>query len=142
MTMRRMPVLAQSPQPNQPMTPCPSGMAADVAYGLFQMGQNAVAIGKVGVAAGTGLAIIAAPTGVGEVPAAALVAGGGMTALTGYIMQLGGAGFLASQGDFGPLDSVLASTLNLNVPGVPSITPTNPFSSNFSSQAGASTCRH
>jgi RHS repeat-associated protein len=136
---------AQSQMPTPPIMPCPSGMAADVAYGLFQMGQNAVAIGKVGVAAGTGLAIIAAPTGVGEVPAAALVAGGGVTTLTGYVMQLGGAGFLASQGDFGPLDSVLASALNLNVgfaSPFTSISPTNPFSSAFSSAAGAISCRH
>jgi len=133
---------AQSQNPTPPVTPCPSGLAADVAYGLFQIGQGSVAVGKVAVAAGTGLAIIASPTVVGEVPVAALVAGGGYTALTGYVMQVGAGAFLASQGDFGLLDSVFASILNLNLPFVPSITPTNPFSSNFSSQASASTCSH
>lgn len=141
-------MLAQSQTPTPPITPCPSGLAADVAYGLFQMGKNAATAGKAAVALGTGIAVIAAPASAtppglaAEGVAGTLVAAGGMTTLTGYTMQLGGAGFLAFQGDSGPLDSVLASVLNLNVPYVPSITPTNPFSSNFSSQAGTSTCRH
>jgi hypothetical protein len=141
-------IAAQSQTPTPPITPCPSGLTADVAYGLFQMGKNAATVGKAAVALGTGAAIIAAPASptppglAAEGVAGTVVAAGGMTTLTGYSMQLLGGGFLAFQGDSGPLDSVLASALNLNVPFVPSITPTNPFSSSFSSQAGASTCGH
>jgi hypothetical protein len=138
---------AQSQNPN-PIIPCPSGLAPSVAYGLSQMGQNAVTAGKAAVALGTGAAIIAAPASptppgfAAEGVAGTVIAAGGVTALTGYSMQLLAGGFLAFQGDSGPLDSVLASVLNLNVPFVPSITPTNPFSSTFSSRAGKSSCGH
>jgi RHS repeat-associated protein len=137
----------QSQNPNTPMTPCPSGLVADVEYGLIQMGQNAVTTGKVAVAGGAGVALIAAPFSLtppgaaAEGYAAITVAAGGGTALTGYSMQLLAGSALAFQGDLGPLDSLFASTLNLNVPGVPNITPTNPFGSNLSSQAGASGCK-
>ena len=99
-------------------------------------------MGKVGVALGTGLSIIVSPTVVGEGPTGALVAASGYTALTGYVYQLGAGGFLASQGDFGPINSTVASLLNQNLPFGPQITPTNSFSNSFSSMAGASTCHH
>jgi hypothetical protein len=144
---RRMPVLAQSQTPTPPITPCPSGLVANVEYGLFQMGKNSVTTGKIAVAGGAGVALIAAPFSMtppgaaAEGYAAISVAAGGATALTGYSMQLLAGSALAFQGDLGPLDSLFASTLNLNVPGVPNITPTNPFSSNLSSQAGMSGCK-
>jgi hypothetical protein len=97
------------------------------------------------VAAGAGAAEIAAPFSLtppgaaAEVVAGGLVAGGGATALTGYIMQLGGATFLAFQGDAGPIDSMFASVANSILPSVP-ILPSSPFGSNFSSRAARSKC--
>jgi hypothetical protein len=113
------------------------------------MGKNTVSTGKTAVAAGTGVALIAAPfieTPVGaaaEVGSGITVAAGGATMLTGYTMQLFGGSALAFQGDPQPLDSLFASLFNMNmIPGVPSITPTNPLGTAVTSLAGSGTCQH
>jgi RHS repeat-associated protein len=132
-----------------PIIPCPGGLVANVEYGLFQMGKGTVSAGKTAVAAGTGVAIVAAPfveTPVGaaaEAGAGITVAAGGATTLTGYSMQLLAGSALSFQGDPQPLDSLFASLFNMNmVPGVPSITPTNPLGTAVTSLAGSGTCQH
>ena len=126
------------------MTPCPTGLVANVEYGLFNMGKNSVTTGKYAVAGGFGVGLLAAPVSytppgaLAEGYAGVTVAAGAYTAYTGLAMQILAGSFLAYQGDSGPLYSLISSTPVANPSiSLTNVSPVNPFSTALGSKAAA-----